>query len=149
MNNFSFNVQIDGLAFLTLSRQPVNALSRKFIASLSVLIDEISKDPKIKVLIISSSIEHFCAGADLKERANLTINETEVAVSGIGDCFSKLENLPYPTISAINGSVLGGGLELSLCISLIATIRKEFSDEDSGGVLKLYISELYSPYKTL
>ncbi|MDB3868616.1 enoyl-CoA hydratase-related protein [Candidatus Marinimicrobia bacterium] len=115
MNNFSFNVQIDGLAFLTLSRQPVNALSRKFIASLSVLIDEISKDPKIKVLIISSSIEHFCAGADLKERANLTINETEVAVSGIGDCFSKLENLPFPTISAINGSVLGGGLELSLC----------------------------------
>ncbi|MBC8310971.1 MAG: enoyl-CoA hydratase/isomerase family protein [Candidatus Marinimicrobia bacterium] len=115
MNNFSFNLQNDGLAFLTLSRQPVNALSKEFIASLSEQIDEISKDSKIKILIISSSIKHFCAGADLKERAVLSIDEAQVAVSGISNCLSKLEKLPFPTISAINGSALGGGLELSLC----------------------------------
>ena len=41
MNNFSFNIQDDGLAFLTLNHQPVNALSQEFIVSLSELFDEI------------------------------------------------------------------------------------------------------------
>ena len=115
MHNFTFNLQNDGLAFLTLSRQPVNALSQEFVYTLSELFDEISANSQIKVLVISSSIKHFCAGADLKERSNLSIDETERVVSNIGNCFSKLEKLPFPTISAINGSALGGGLEISLC----------------------------------
>tara|TARA_B110000438_G_scaffold63491_1_gene63981 strand:+ start:2741 stop:3514 length:774 start_codon:yes stop_codon:yes gene_type:complete len=115
MNNFSFNLQNDGLAFLTLTRQPVNALSQEFIASLSELFDEISDNEKIRSLIISSSIKHFCAGADLKERADLTIEDSAHVVSAIGNCFTKLEKLPFPTISAINGSALGGGLEFTLC----------------------------------
>lgn len=115
MNNFSFNLQNDGLAFLTLARQPVNALSQEFIASLSELFDDIADNEKIRSLIISSSIKHFCAGADLKERANLSIENTAHVVSAIGNCFTKLEKLPFPTISAINGSALGGGLELTLC----------------------------------
>jgi enoyl-CoA hydratase/carnithine racemase len=115
MNNFSFNLQNDGLAFLTLNRQPVNALSQDLITSLTELFDEISINPAINILIISSSIKHFCAGVDLKERSDLSIDETKKVVSQIGDCFSKLEKLPFPTISAIKGSALGGGLELALC----------------------------------
>ena len=115
MHNFTFNLQNDGLAFLTLSRQPVNALSQEFVYTLSELFDEIAENSKIEVLVISSSIKHFCAGADLKERFNLSIDEAERVVSDIGNCFSKLEKLPFPTISAINGSALGGGLEISLC----------------------------------
>ncbi len=115
MHNYTFNLQNDGLAFLTLSRQPVNALSQEFVSTLSELFDEITVNSQIKVLVISSSIKHFCAGADLKERSNLSIDETERVVSDIGNFFSKLEKLPFPTISAINGSALGGGLEISLC----------------------------------
>ena len=115
MNDFSYTIQDDGLAFLTLNRQPVNALSLQFIESLSKLFDEISSNSKINILIISSSIKHFCAGADLKERSDLSIIETERAVSAIGDCFIKLENLPFITISSIKGAALGGGLELALC----------------------------------
>ena len=49
MNEFSYNVQDDGLAFLTLNRHPVNALSNSFVKSLSELFDEISFDSKIKI----------------------------------------------------------------------------------------------------
>ena len=114
MNNFSFNIQDDGLAFLALNRQPVNALSEELIVSLSELFDKISSDSKINILIISSSTNHFSAGADLKERSGLSIDETERLVSKIGECFNKLENLPFITISSIKGAALGGGLELAL-----------------------------------
>jgi len=115
MNNFSFHIQDDGLSFLTLKRSPVNALSEEFIESLSELFDKISTNRKIKILIISSSIKHFCAGADLKERTTLSIDETKRVVSLMGDCFIKLEKFPFITICAIKGSAMGGGLELALC----------------------------------
>ncbi len=112
--NYTLNVQDDGIAFLTLSRNPVNALSIEFIDELLSVFKKINKDAQINILIISSSIKHFCAGADLKERKDLSIEETENVVSNIGQCFSELEKLPFPTISAIQGSALGGGLELVL-----------------------------------
>ena len=115
MNKFSFNIQNDGLAFLTLNSEPVNALSNDFVKSLAELFDEISSDSKIKVLIISSSIKHFCAGADLKERSDLSPEEIKINVTSIRECFNRLESLPFPTIAAIQGSALGGGLELALC----------------------------------
>ena len=112
--NYSLNVQDDGIAFLTLSHAPVNALSIKLIDELTSVFRRLSEDSNINILIISSSIKHFCAGADLKERKSLSIKETENVVSKIGMCFLELEKLPFPTISAIQGTALGGGLELAL-----------------------------------
>ena len=99
---------------LTLSHIPVNALSIDFIDELLSVFKKIGEDSQINILIISSSIKHFCAGADLKERKDLSIGETENVVSKIRQCFSELEKFPFPTISAIQGSALGGGLELAL-----------------------------------
>ena len=56
----------------------------------------------------------FSVGADLKERKTLTPAEVKRNVYKIGEVFSSIENLPQPTIAAINGYAFGGGMELAL-----------------------------------
>jgi methylglutaconyl-CoA hydratase len=72
-------------------------------------------DPTVRVVLLRSAVDRvFCAGADLKERA--TMDEVEVAsfVHGLRSAFSDVASLPMPTIAAIEGAALGGGLELAL-----------------------------------
>ena len=98
---------------------PVNTLSKKFIKELSDCIDEISNSDSVHMVIFAkdsdSDIKHFSAGADLKERALMTDDETLNFISEIRSCFDKIENLKVPTVAWIKGACLGGGLELALC----------------------------------
>ena len=79
-----------------------------------MLIGQISKSKKIRGLIISTGLDHFCAGADLKERALMSNKETIDTVYMIKSLFFNIYNLPFPTLSIIKGACLGGGLELAL-----------------------------------
>ena len=56
----------------------------------------------------------FCAGADLKERAKMPEHEVGPFVSRARAAIMELNNLPMPTIAALDGHALGGGLEMAL-----------------------------------
>ena len=99
---------------LILENKPVNALSQELISELLLLTQEISSDKEVKGLIISSSLKDFCAGADLKERASMSNEESINTVYAIKILFESIYNLPFPTLSLIEGACLGGGLELAL-----------------------------------
>ena len=99
---------------ITLSHQPVNALSLEFTTEFSMLIDEISNKEDVRGIIFSTSLKNFCAGADLKERAKMSNEESIDTVYTLKSFFLKIYNLPFPTISIIQGACLGGGLELAL-----------------------------------
>lgn len=72
-------------------------------------------DPNARVVILKSDVEKvFCAGADLKERANMTQQEVSQFVWSLRSAFAGIENLPMPVIAAIEGAALGGGLELAM-----------------------------------
>ena len=73
----------------------------------------------VNVLIVNSANPgSFCAGADLAERRTMSQIQVTKFLSDLRVVFGKLENLPVPTIAAIDGPALGGGLELSLACDL-------------------------------
>ncbi|KAL3426384.1 enoyl-CoA hydratase/isomerase [Phlyctema vagabunda] len=73
----------------------------------------------VRALILASEVDScFCAGADLKERAGFTPEETSAFLENLRNTFQALSALPIPTISAVSSLALGGGLELALCTHL-------------------------------
>lgn len=68
-----------------------------------------------RALIITSDVAGvFSAGADLKERAQMTQEQTKIFLKQIRSTFTQLSSLPVPTISAVAGRAVGGGFELAL-----------------------------------
>ena len=104
----------NNICVISLSRLPVNALSFDLLFSLRIVFEEINDDKKIKVVILKSSIKHFSAGADLKERKIMSKTDSGKALDNFNECFSVIEKLAIPSICIINGYCLGGGAEMAL-----------------------------------
>lgn len=112
------------IAVLTINReQDANALSKALLIQFNTYLQKISEDKGIRVVIITGAGNRvFCAGADLKERNEMSIEEAKEAVALIGSTINTIEQLPQPVLAALNGSAFGGGLELALaCDIRIAT----------------------------
>ena len=110
----------EGLVLLGLDRPAAkNALGRQLLGELEEAFSALAGDPGVRVVVLHSLVEGvFCAGADLKERAGMTPEEAEAFVKRLRAAFAALERLPMPTLAAIDGAALGGGLELALACDL-------------------------------
>lgn len=92
-----------------------NALGSSLTASLMSAVEEICSNENARVLILRSLVPGiFCSGADLKERIKLTNKEVGETVAKLNNLASAIENIPIPTIAAIDGVAFGGGLEIAL-----------------------------------
>jgi enoyl-CoA hydratase/carnithine racemase len=105
---------VDGsVGVITLNRPPVNALNPQLIADLESAI-ELVEDPSIRSVVITGS-PHFAAGADITGfQKTFDSGGTERQASGLSEVVLRLEALAKPTIAAIHGFALGGGLELAM-----------------------------------
>lgn len=127
----------DNVGRVTINRPPANAMSIGFLYELGQLLEELKEDTEVRAVLFRSAIpKYFMAGMDLKTLPpGLEIGELDPSLSPreilkkvisslssrIEEIFgvlqasvNKVEALPKPTIAAINGHALGGGLEFSL-----------------------------------
>lgn len=88
----------------------------------------------VRALVITSAVPGtFSAGADLKERKEMSPEEARAFVNGLRSMLNQLEDLEIPTISAIDGVALGGGLELSLATDIrIASEKSKIGLTETG-----------------
>ena len=108
--------QREGVVVLTLNRPEVmNSINFPLLKQLTEKVDRLRFNPKVRVVIITGAgSKAFCAGADLKERVNMSPVQIEAFILSLGNLFSAIEHLPKPVIAAVNGVALGGGTELAL-----------------------------------
>jgi enoyl-CoA hydratase/carnithine racemase len=106
--------EVDGaVARITLDRPPVNALNHELIAAIGAAVER-AADPGVRAVVITGA-PHFAAGADITGfRESFDRGDEERQASGLLETVGRLEALPKPTIAAIHGYALGGGLELSM-----------------------------------
>lgn len=109
----------EGIAVVTIDNPPVNALSAQVLSELDEVLNQLARRQDVGVAIITGAGEKaFVAGADIKQFLDLD------AVSGVDFAsrgqaiFNKVEELPMPSIAAVNGVALGGGCELALACDL-------------------------------
>jgi enoyl-CoA hydratase/carnithine racemase len=114
-------VKLDAhIARVELGRPPVNALNREFVGELTDLALALSTNPEVWLVVVTSSQNVFCAGADLKERAGIADAEVLDVVGGIQRLARLWGELPQPVMMGIRGAALGGGLEFALAADILA-----------------------------
>jgi 3-hydroxyacyl-CoA dehydrogenase/enoyl-CoA hydratase/3-hydroxybutyryl-CoA epimerase len=104
-----------------------NVFSREAIEELEALVQDLGRRVDLEALLLTSAKPRiFIAGADVDAIATITDRgEAEEASRRVQRLFTAWENLPFPTIAAIRGTAVGGGLEISLASTYIVASDRE------------------------
>jgi len=116
------------VAIIKMNNPPINALGPEFLNDFDQVLAVINgSDNARAVLITSKCPDFFSVGDDVTKLKE--IDDTLIALQPKAqEMMNNLESLPLPTVAAINGHALGGGLELALCCDF------RFMGENSGRI---------------
>ncbi|MCJ7781547.1 MAG: enoyl-CoA hydratase-related protein [Acidimicrobiia bacterium] len=119
MNTDLVTVESGVVAFIRLNNPPLNLVSLEVTKALSAALTRIEHDESVRAVILAGTGDRaFCAGSDVKEFPSLHGRVAEGKLINENAAYNQLAELPLPTIAAIEGDALGGGLELALCCDL-------------------------------
>ncbi|MDH3266401.1 MAG: 3-hydroxyacyl-CoA dehydrogenase NAD-binding domain-containing protein, partial [Gammaproteobacteria bacterium] len=115
VKNWVLATDDDGIAWLGIDKadSSANVLSNEVMAELNAIIDELSIAAPKGLVVYSAKANGFIMGADINEFTSVDTPELAYQVTRQGQqVFDKIEALACPTVAAINGFAMGGGLEL-------------------------------------
>jgi enoyl-CoA hydratase len=105
----------DGIGWLEFNRPPVNAFHWEMVAELSPGIDALLADPAVRVIVLASALpRYFSTGADLNVFATITPEKMRDWVTLCHGFVRRMRASDKPLLAAIEGTAVGGGLEMAL-----------------------------------
>jgi enoyl-CoA hydratase/carnithine racemase len=107
-----------GIGTIRLDRPKVNALNRQVALEIDDAVEAARSNDDVRAVVVWGGERVFAAGADIKEMVELDAVGMFRYIGVFQEVFTRLEQLPKPTIAAINGYALGGGCELALACDL-------------------------------
>lgn len=116
MTSINYEKPSQGVALLTMNRPSLrNALDWEAMESFSQAVDSAGRDPTLRALIVTGAEGTFCSGGDLYELDQYPSRLDGARLASLmGDALNTLEQLPFPTLAAMEGPALGGGAEIAL-----------------------------------
>lgn len=118
MSVFQYQKDADGIVTVTMDMTgPVNSMSAEFNPVMKETVKKLEKEEGLTGVVFASAKKTFFAGGDLNSLLATTPEQTQDFFNNIEDMkadFRRLEKLPVPVVSAINGAALGGGFEICL-----------------------------------
>jgi enoyl-CoA hydratase len=116
-----------GVATITLDRPDArNALNLPMCLDLLAVADVLGKDETVRLLFIRGEGQAFCAGADLKERADKTKEWVRERRMKAFAAYDALEALPFPVISVVHGAAMGAGVEICTISDFVVATPEAF-----------------------
>lgn len=108
----------DGIGTIRLDRPKMNALNKQVQEEIRDCAREASANDEVKAVIVYGGEKVFAAGADIKEMESMTYQDMTSRAHDLQACFTAVAEIPKPTVAAITGYALGGGMELAMCCDI-------------------------------
>lgn len=152
-------VKKDKIATITLNRpEALNALNPQLRADFKAVLNEVTYDQDVKVVILTGAGRAFCAGGDIKSMTGITAPAGRDRLKDSGQITCLMNNVEKPIIAAVNGIAAGGGMHIAIAADIViasenAQFRESFVNigliPDLGGFYNLTVRVGVSKAKEL
>jgi enoyl-CoA hydratase len=105
---------VRGVAVLRIARPPMNQLNVQLVRELAAATEAVAEHASVAALVVYGDERVFSAGDDLAELSALDVDQARAMAGDLQAALGCLAKVPQPTVAAISGYCLGGGLELAL-----------------------------------